>query len=218
MRRRLIAAILVLALLLAPLPVGQAAGVATLIVNSADDSDDTKCNSGHCTLREAINAANANPGADTIHFAIPSSDPNCSKTTTVCTIAPASELPAIIDDDTTINGYTQGDVTCDSVETVGHEYIASLEGRYGLPQGGPVGVGPGVPLVTVFGSDGQSLTCAIGPAGIQLHLDAFRFGQVPAWTDSRIKHCRSSLCRLGPTVSSSLHGHSIARKVVIDVD
>lgn len=40
-------------------------------VNSVLDSDDGVCNTEHCSLREAINAANANAGNDTIAFNIP---------------------------------------------------------------------------------------------------------------------------------------------------
>ncbi len=39
-------------------------------VNSIADTDDGVCDAANCTLREAINAANANPGADTITFGI----------------------------------------------------------------------------------------------------------------------------------------------------
>ena len=100
---------LVLVLLLTSLLVGHAAEAATFTVNNTNDVDDTKCNSAHCSLREAINAANASPGADTIDFQLPSSDPNCSATTKVCTIMPAGALPTLTDDDTHIDGYTQGD-------------------------------------------------------------------------------------------------------------
>jgi CSLREA domain-containing protein len=41
---------------------------ATIIVNSLADTNDGACNSSHCTLREAMNAANASLGADTINF------------------------------------------------------------------------------------------------------------------------------------------------------
>ncbi|NIM95021.1 MAG: PKD domain-containing protein [Anaerolineales bacterium] len=50
------------------------------------------------TLREAIEAANANPGPDTIHFDIPGEGPH--------TIQPITELP-VITDPVTIDGYTQ---------------------------------------------------------------------------------------------------------------
>lgn len=55
------------ALLCATFGVAQAA---TLVVNSADDADDGTCNTTHCSLREAITAANATTTADTINFAI----------------------------------------------------------------------------------------------------------------------------------------------------
>jgi CSLREA domain-containing protein len=94
---------LVLALVLALVPVGHMAEALTYTVNSTNDVDDTKCNSFHCSLREAINAANANSGiADTIDFNIP-----CGGG--VCTIQPTSPLPTLTDNDTLIDGYTQGD-------------------------------------------------------------------------------------------------------------
>jgi CSLREA domain-containing protein len=43
---------------------------ATFTVNSAADTDDGVCNPANCTLREAIHAANAHSGADTIRFSI----------------------------------------------------------------------------------------------------------------------------------------------------
>ena len=70
---------------------------ATFTVNSAADTDDGICNAANCTLREAINAANASPGADTIRFSIGSGSR---------TIALASALPAITDP-VTIDGTTQ---------------------------------------------------------------------------------------------------------------
>lgn len=42
----------------------------TYTVSANDDLDDGKCDAAHCSLREAINAANANPGADLIAFDI----------------------------------------------------------------------------------------------------------------------------------------------------
>lgn len=43
---------------------------AMLTVNNLGDNDDSVCNAVHCTLREAINAANTNPGPDTITFSV----------------------------------------------------------------------------------------------------------------------------------------------------
>jgi len=70
----------------------------TFVVNANDDSDDGVCNAAHCSLREAIKAANANSGADTINFNIPGAG--------VHRISPVATLPAITDE-VTINGYSQ---------------------------------------------------------------------------------------------------------------
>lgn len=87
---------------LAPSPAIRAAAV--LVVNSTAD-DGGACEQppvGDCTLREAIAAANAIPGADLIGFAIPGNGPH--------TIAPLFALPTVTER-VTIDGYTQGDDT-----------------------------------------------------------------------------------------------------------
>ena len=66
-------------------------------MNSTADTDDGVCNAANCTLREAINAANANAGTDTIRFVIGSG---------AKTIQPLSALPTITDP-VTIDGTTQ---------------------------------------------------------------------------------------------------------------
>ena len=58
-----------------------------LTVNSTNDVDDGVCDAVHCSLREAINAANNQAGADTIRFAIPGAAPY--------TIQPTSALPIL---------------------------------------------------------------------------------------------------------------------------
>jgi CSLREA domain-containing protein len=68
----------------------------TFTVNSVDDIDDGMCNGGHCSLREAINAANAAVGSDEISFSLPP-----SSTITLS----GSQLP-IINDTLTIAGGT----------------------------------------------------------------------------------------------------------------
>jgi CSLREA domain-containing protein len=89
---------------------GPAHASTTFTVNStADDFDgdtaDGVCealvfgDSGRCTLRAAIEQANATAGADTINFNIPG-------TLGVKTISPTSQLP-VITEQVTINGYTQ---------------------------------------------------------------------------------------------------------------
>lgn len=65
------------------------ANAATFVVNSANDVDDGACTTVHCSLREAIRAANVNPGTDDILFNI---SPGGAQT-----IVPLSALPAIAD-------------------------------------------------------------------------------------------------------------------------
>jgi CSLREA domain-containing protein len=71
---------------------------ATYIVNTTNDVEDGFCNKAHCSLREAITAANAHPGADTIAFNIHGRPP--------FTIQPLSALPEITES-VTIDGTTQ---------------------------------------------------------------------------------------------------------------
>jgi CSLREA domain-containing protein len=77
--------------------VSAASIAATFTVNSTADTDDGVCNAANCTLREAINAANASAGLDTIHFVIGAG---------AKTIQPLSALPTIADP-ATIDGTTQ---------------------------------------------------------------------------------------------------------------
>jgi CSLREA domain-containing protein len=77
-----------------------------LVVTTTEDTDDGACDGTHCSLREAIAAANARAGADTIAFDIPPSDPGYNAGGW-WTIRPASPLPELNDDGTTIDGTTQ---------------------------------------------------------------------------------------------------------------
>src|SRR5262245_25020437 len=62
--------------------------LATFTVNSTNDVDDGICNSAHCSLREAINAANnAIVAFHEIRFSIPGAG--------VHTIRPLTPLPAV---------------------------------------------------------------------------------------------------------------------------
>ena len=90
-------------------PVQQAGEGATVFtVNTASDGDDESCDPldfeyeywSDCTLREAINAANSNPGPDIIAFGIPGEGPD------TWTIYPGEPLP-VITDPVVIDGYTQ---------------------------------------------------------------------------------------------------------------
>ncbi len=69
----------------------------TIIVSVLNDS-------GAGSLRAAIEQANANAGPDTIQFNLDVAS-QCGGG--ICTIQPATSLPALTDDDTTIDGYSQ---------------------------------------------------------------------------------------------------------------
>jgi CSLREA domain-containing protein len=79
--RRLLLSLLACAVAL--LALAASASAAPFTVTSRDDADDGTCDAPHCSLREAINAANATAAADEIRFN--STDP----------ITPATALPAI---------------------------------------------------------------------------------------------------------------------------
>ena len=77
---------------------GEGGDPPSLVVNSANDAlDETGCTVAHCSLREAIIAANGQEGG-TVTFAIPGEG--------VHTIAPTSALPAV-QSGVTIDGYSQ---------------------------------------------------------------------------------------------------------------
>ncbi len=85
------------------------AGAATFTVDTTSDANLLVCSAapGDCSLRGAINAANATTAADTVAFDIPSTDPGCVAATGVCRIAPSTGLSSIFTGDLTIDGYTQ---------------------------------------------------------------------------------------------------------------
>lgn len=89
MQRRLYCLLLLCASASAP--------AATFTVRSTADTGGSSC-AADCTLRQAINAANALSGPDFIHFAIPGEGPH--------RIAPASNLPTITEF-VILDGYTQ---------------------------------------------------------------------------------------------------------------
>ena len=79
-------------------PSAAQAATTTFTVNSIDDVDDGTCDPTHCSLREAITAANAIIGTDRIEFNIPGAGPH--------TIQPSPALPTITSP-AIIDGYTQ---------------------------------------------------------------------------------------------------------------
>ncbi|MBM3833189.1 MAG: CSLREA domain-containing protein [Verrucomicrobia bacterium] len=70
------------------------ASAVTFVVNSTADPGDGVLNALECTLREAINAANANPGLDVIQFAIA---PGGAQTIQLLSALPSIADPAVID-------------------------------------------------------------------------------------------------------------------------
>ena len=84
---------LALAMLLAPLPSSQPVRAGMLYVTNTNDT-------GPGSLRQAITDANNNSGGDIITF-------NISGCGGVCLIQPSSPLPALIDDETIMAGYSQ---------------------------------------------------------------------------------------------------------------
>jgi CSLREA domain-containing protein len=75
------------------------AGGTTYVVTKTADTADGVCD-GDCSLREAMTAANGNPGLDSIHFNIPGAAPH--------TIQPTSALP-IISDPVVLDATTEPD-------------------------------------------------------------------------------------------------------------
>ena len=86
----------------------------TFVVNSKADGVDASIGNGicqtatpgQCTLRAAIQEANATPGADTIHFAITGSSDFSYNTKSGYTITPTTSLPQITEA-LTIDGFSQ---------------------------------------------------------------------------------------------------------------
>ncbi len=104
---RLLSAPVVLGVLIVfsqTLPVGSVPNQIFEVISTADTTDGS-CTSGSCTLREAIEAANASPGLDEIRFNIPPDDPGhvfyqnnslagfLSGIVTVTTVADDANLP-----------------------------------------------------------------------------------------------------------------------------
>ena len=75
-------------------------GDPTLMVTSTDDVDDGTCDLAHCSLREAIIAANAAPGPDDIRFDLGGTAPQ--------TISPTAALP-VVTGPVSIDGGTAAD-------------------------------------------------------------------------------------------------------------
>lgn len=147
--------VLALALLLAAFVAVLAAGPAhaaanTFVVSSTGDAADENpgdgvCSTGgfvtvflmkECTLRAAIQEIDVSPTfdeTDTINFSIFTSDPNCDSTTKVCTISPATDLPAITGR-VLIDGYTQDGASPNTLARGSNAALKiQLNGTNGVP-------------------------------------------------------------------------------------
>jgi CSLREA domain-containing protein len=122
----LLAALVVASLMLAASssPAHAASTTTTFLVNSTADQPDADTTDGKCfalnascTLRAAIQQANATPGADVIEFAISGGE--------VHTITPSSPLPEITDQ-VTINGYSQAGASANT-KAVGDDAQLKIE-------------------------------------------------------------------------------------------
>ena len=102
------------------------------IVNTTADTDDASCDPspGDCTLREAINAANADPNLNTIKFALP--DPPFKITVTDPTAFPEIDQDVIIDGDTQSgtpgSPVVQLDGSAQSTTSIGLDVQGGLDG------------------------------------------------------------------------------------------
>ena len=101
------------------LTIGQAAA-ATYVVDTTLDNVTTlytQCTAapGNCSLRGAVQRANANPGADVIEFSVPvADDPNCDAVTGGCRFG-LSQGVLMVTDALTIDGYTQSGATPNTI-------------------------------------------------------------------------------------------------------
>ena len=130
---------------------------ATLVVNTTDDNDFGACVTEHCSLREAINAANSLPDTNTINFNIPGGG--------VRTITPGTALPTITQP-ANLNGYSQPLATANTL-AVGDDANLLIEldgtsagaGAIGLEFGATAGSSSvrGL-IINRFGLDGVRLT------------------------------------------------------------
>ena len=96
----------------------------TYTVNSTDDADNGTCDTSHCSLREAIGAANANPGPDTITF-----DPSLAGQTIAIT---TSTSPLTIQGANSISTTIDGDVNGDNIPDITLAYSGASSGITGL--------------------------------------------------------------------------------------
>jgi CSLREA domain-containing protein len=117
------------------------ASAATLVVDTTDDLDDGRCDARHCSLREAIDDADASPGADEIQFDIPGPGPHVialarplPAMTGILTINGTSEpdyagIPVIVLDGSRLGGEVGLSLSCEACSVRGLSLIG-FTGRY----------------------------------------------------------------------------------------
>jgi len=96
------------------LGLSQSVQAADFTVNSTNDVDDGTCDGVHCSLREAIDQANSNPGADRIIF-----HSSLSGQTIIITDTGGLTIQGANSDNTTIDGDIDGDGDADVTLTYG---------------------------------------------------------------------------------------------------
>lgn len=169
---RIFASVLALVLMM---PTGSSQAF-TLVVNSATDTSDGSCDSNHCSLREAITAANGTfLVADSISFAI--GTPFRGD----LLIQPLSPLPTIISP-LTINGYTQSGTDANDSATFSNAVLRiRIDGGSATPP--PIGLAVCANNVTlrglsltnwagtavVFGKNSAGSNCASPITGAAFH-------------------------------------------------
>jgi CSLREA domain-containing protein len=123
-------AVIVGLLMVGLLASGAQAAPSSFTVNSTADPGTGSCDATECTLREAIDAANANNNPtdqDLIIFDIPAeSDPGCDSVSGVCTISPAGSFLPVITQRVTIDGYTQPGSQPNTL-AVGNDAVLNIE-------------------------------------------------------------------------------------------
>ena len=82
---------------------------------------------GYTSLREALCFVNNNEGPDTIGFALDDEDPHYNALTGVWTFSPATRLPGLNNDGTTINGFLQ-DGSSHATETTPATLVIEING------------------------------------------------------------------------------------------
>ena len=90
----------------------------SLVVKTTSDIDSTANNAG--SLRDAIECANAQTGADTITFNMPTTEPGYDATKGIWKLQLSSALPAITDSKTTIDASTQTGAACGNLLAASH--------------------------------------------------------------------------------------------------